>query len=592
MKKVSIVLLDKDKQNSLKSLKKLGILHLSENFGLNENVKAIEEKIKHVETSLRFTEEHALSHNLKFDEEEVISKVDLVVNQGVELTALEEEVAKINRDIELLEPWGDFNPSDLKLLEDKGIKVSLVELSKEQYANIPAELNYFNLGHTKLGNLIAVIGDLSENYVVFEPPELGMEGSLKHLDSLKVKIKGLMQSISDLSKYHHNILTYKKLLEDRLEFEKVKAGMGYDEDFSVLEGWIPTEKVEDFKLVASKKGWGIGLSDPIEGDETPTLLKSGKIVSMIHPVMDFLGNLPGYWEKDVSPFFLVFFGLFFGMIIGDAGYGMIFLLITAAVQFKIKKFNTPLALFYYLSSCTVIWGALTGTWFASESIKGLAIMQTFQLPQISTGAQVMKLCFDIALIHLFLARIFSFFCEIKKGIAAIADLGWALMLLGLYFLVLNMVLDATMYPMPSWAFTSIIVGFVVVIIFGEQTNDRNFFKSLLFGIAGLPLKILDSIGVFSDIISYVRLYAVGLAGIAVAQSFNFMAAPMIESGNGMIIPGLLILLVGHAFNIAMAALSVLVHGIRLNVLEFSNHSGLNWTGIKYSPFREKNYIHN
>ena len=153
--------------------------------------------------------------------------------------------------------------------------------------------------------------------------------------------------------------------------------MVFDEEFSVLEGWIATDKEDSFKSKSSENGWGIALSDPIEGDETPTLLRGNKLTSLIHPLLDFLGNVPGYWEQDVSSYFLAFFTIFFAMIIGDAGYGLLFIVFTLIAQLKMKKFNNVLALFYLLSSATVVWGAVTGNWFGSNLIKGIPFFNGF-----------------------------------------------------------------------------------------------------------------------------------------------------------------------------------------------------------------------
>ncbi len=382
-----------------------------------------------------------------------------------------------------------------------------------------------------------------------------------------------------------------EFLVDKLELEKVKAGMGHDEDLSVLEGWIPVEKVENFKKKAASKAWGIALVDPVEGDNTPTWVKSSKVVSMIHPVLDFLGNVPGYWEKDVSGFFLLFFTLFFAMIIGDAGYGLIFLAITGLVHLKTKKFHAATGLFYLLSSATVVWGAITGNWFGSELIKGIPIFNDFVFPQLTSATNIMVLCFNIAVVHLVLARVLAFIQGVRKGeLSTIANLGWALMVGGLLFLVKNLVISADDYPIPTNALIVVAIGFGLVVIFGKQEKGKNFFKCMASGLIGSLLTALDSISAFGDIISYIRLYAVGLAGLAVAQSFNAMAAPLLDSGGFAIVGGSLILLGGHTFNVAMAVLSVLVHGVRLNVLEFSSHADVNWTGIKFNPFREKEII--
>lgn len=591
MKKVSIVLLDNDKQNSLMDLKKLGVMHLSENFGLNEDVKAIGEQIKEVETALKFTEEAAADHSKEFDESEVLDKIKSINFLGKELSELEDNVSKYSRNIEFLEPWGEFNPSDLKLLDEKGIKITLIEASKEQFKHLPAEMEYFQIDQNKLGHLLAVIGKLNGNYVTFEPPELGIEDTLRTIDIIKDDIDQKQEKLEELSLYHGKILTYKQLLEDRFEFEKVKAGMGFDEKFSVLEGWIATDKVEKFKKRSSKNGWGIALSDPVEGDETPTLLRGNKLTSLIHPLLDFLGNVPGYWEQDVSSYFLAFFTIFFAMIIGDAGYGLLFIVFTLIAQLKMKKFNNVLALFYLISSATVVWGAITGNWFGSNLIKGIPFFKGFVLAQLDTDREIMELCFHIAVIHISLARIAAFTKDFKnKVLSGYTHLGWLVMTLGLLFVVKNLVISSTDYPIPTYSLIAIAIGFVVVILFGNQEKGKNFFKCVGMSLAFSPLTALDTVGAFGDIISYVRLYAVGLAGLAVAQSFNGMAAPLLESGGAGYFFGGLILLGGHGFNIAMAALSVLVHGVRLNVLEFSSAADVNWSGSKFNPFREKEII--
>ncbi|MBN2617568.1 MAG: V-type ATP synthase subunit I, partial [Spirochaetales bacterium] len=303
--------------------------------------------------------------------------------------------------------------------------------------------------------------------------------------------------------------------------------------------------------------------------------------------LDFLGNVPGYWETDVSPFFLIFFTIFFAMIIGDAGYGLLFILLTFVAQIKMKKFNNVLALFYLISSATVVWGAMTGSWFGSNMIKGIPFFNGFILSQLDTDKEIMELCFHIAVVHIVLARLTAFVKSMKdKLLSGFANLGWLSMTVGLLFLVKNLVISSTDYPVPTYSLIIVAFGFIVVLIFGKQEKGQSFLKGVGMSLAFSPLTALDTVGAFGDIISYVRLYAVGLAGFAVAQSFNGMAAPLISSGGFGYFGGALILLGGHVFNIAMAALSVLVHGVRLNVLEFSSAADVNWTGKKFNPFRE------
>jgi V/A-type H+-transporting ATPase subunit I len=132
----------------------------------------------------------------------------------------------------------------------------------------------------------------------------------------------------------------------------------------------------------------------------------------------------------------------------------------------------------------------------------------------------------------------------------------------------------------------IIGGMILLIVFGEQAGG-NFFINVLVGLAKLPLTFLSSVGSFADIISYLRLFAVGMAGIEVEKAFNRMAANAGGDGGIMIGAAILILLLGHILNIVMCTMSILVHGVRLNVLEFSGHMGIEWSGTEYAPFGRK-----
>jgi V/A-type H+-transporting ATPase subunit I len=241
-----------------------------------------------------------------------------------------------------------------------------------------------------------------------------------------------------------------------------------------------------------------------------------------------------------------------------------------------------------LSIATIAWGAVTGTWFGSSAIASWRALNWMIVPSLSSfdprSSETVKwLCFIIGTVHISIARIWSFIrtLRLKPAVRAFSHLGWLSIVLGLYYLVLNIVLDPIRFPVPYHALAMIGGGLVFVIVFGEQ--DGKFFRGLLKGFAGLLSTFLDSIGAFSDIVSYIRLFAVGLASIEIAKAFNAMASSMANGAVG-IAAAVFVLLIGHALNVAMGALSVIVHGVRLNILEFSGHLGMEWTGFQYRPF--------
>ncbi|MCG8481101.1 MAG: V-type ATP synthase subunit I, partial [Spirochaetales bacterium] len=132
-------------------------------------------------------------------------------------------------------------------------------------------------------------------------------------------------------------------------------------------------------------------------------------------------------------------------------------------------------------------------------------------------------------------------------------------------------------------------GLAAVFLFGSQQEGSGFFAGILRGLGGFITTALDGISAFSDIISYIRLYAVGLASLAIAEAFNGMAQGIGASMDGAVgaIAAALVLFLGHTLNLAMGALSVVVHGVRLNMLEFSGHLGMEWTGVEYAPFKTR-----
>jgi V/A-type H+-transporting ATPase subunit I len=161
-----------------------------------------------------------------------------------------------------------------------------------------------------------------------------------------------------------------------------------------------------------------------------------------------------------------------------------------------------------------------------------------------------------------------------------AEVGQLGIVWGMFFVVRWILLTQPLNPLGLWL---VIGGLVLVTFFAEQKD--NFLKGFAFGLAKLPLKILNSVSTFSDIVSYVRLFAVGLAGIEISKAFNALSAD-IGFGFPNAIFAVFVILFGHSLNLVLGAMSVIVHGVRLNMLEFSGHIGMEWAGFSYRPFKD------
>ena len=370
--------------------------------------------------------------------------------------------------------------------------------------------------------------------------------------------------------------------------------MGQAGSLSYLSGFLPADLAPALKDSCRENGWALLLQDPAAGDDVPTLVRNRGGIDIIRPVFELLGTIPGYREFDISFLFLLFFTFFFAAIIGDAGYGLLIfsgsLFARARMRRRHEEPPAFLSLMLLLSLATIAWGVLTGNWFGSERLARLPWLSWMVVPALSSfnprsGETFKIIFFTVGAVHISIAHFWSFLRQAREKpfIRSLAQLGWLTMVLGLYFLVLNLVISSEKFPVPFQAKWMIAGGLAAVIVFSRQ--EGRFLRGVAMGAANLLTTFLSSISAFADIISYIRLFAVGLAGIEIAKSFNGIAAGMGTGPAGILLGGL-ILLFGHALNMAMGALSVVVHGVRLNMLEFSGHLGMEWSGRAYKPFKE------
>ena len=258
---------------------------------------------------------------------------------------------------------------------------------------------------------------------------------------------------------------------------------------------------------------------------------------------------------------------------------MIYFIITFIIDKKIGKKikdKTTIFLFYVLSSCAIIWGIISGTFFGQAWLAHLGIKPL--VPLLNNISFVQALCFLIGAIHLTIAHAWRFTLKLPAWMA-VADLGWVSIIWSAFFLAKNLLLGD---PFPFFGKWLICAGISLVILFTNP--QKNILKSIGEGFVAIALVIVNN---FTDIISYVRLFAVGLAGVAIADAFNAMAAGAGSKGLGALIGGVLILIAGHTLNFVLGPMSVLVHGVRLNVLEFCSHANVSWSGFAYKPFSKK-----
>lgn len=566
MSKITLLMLKNSVDKGLTELRKLGLVHVENIISpSSEDISFIEEQIQGVEKAINVLGSYSCQRSdprgdqIAFHVKEVIN----IQEEQIELTRRKEEIANLLRWYDV---WGMVSLKKVKELESAGYLLRLYRAPKAFLKTVSDEDDVFVIGEDKTDvRLLLITKDPEQRLDLKEEPFPEIECSELKEEQRKVNkdLDVIEENLSKLAKYRERFEEYKNELSKKLEFAKVKSGMGDEDQIVYVQGYAPIESVEKIIELADKSGWGLISSEPEEIDQPPTLIRPKKWESIILPLFKFMGVVPGYREYDISGIFLVFFSFFYAMLIGDAGYGLVFLLLTFIARKKMKTApNEPFILMYVLSVATLIWGAITGSWFGSQQAINNPIISTmaFFRQEASSEEYMMKFCFTLGAIHLTLAHLIVIAREklSKKGIAQI---GWILCVWGLYCLANTLVLGDFF---PVYAKILLLVGGILIFAGAGSGTEM----------VSIPLDIISG---FSDVVSYLRLYAVGYASLMVAQTFN-------EMGTGLIGP--LILFGGHALNILLGMMAIIVHGVRLNMLEFSGHVGLEWAGREYEPFKE------
>lgn len=544
MQHLDLLCVAADKENTLTKLRELGVVHLDLASAQGADVAAAKGEAADAEKAVRAILKAradlklagAKSTRTSLTVAEVLSLVDDIDRKKADAESLKREIA-------VYAPFGDFDPALAQKLLDKGIDLASV-------ATLPAKL-----------------------------PRKRLSALEADRDALDRSIAEAMAKLADADEAA--ILASFPELGDRIAFAAAKELMSESGSVAYVSGWVPETLVGKLKACVSENGWGILLRAPAEGETPPTLVEPPKLFRPMKALFDGLGIAPAYTEADVSVPFMCYFSLFFAMLVGDGAYGAIFLAGTLAMAKKLPK--SWFVLLTFFSSATVVWGLLSNTWFGA-AIPACANWPTVKWLADPSYHNMMLLCFTIGVSHLMLARIWNGICRLPDS-TAIAEFGWAGVLLFMY-LVTNSIVGI-FAGIPSWAFA--VFGVSLVAVFGFSVKPSEL-KTRGAELGMLPLNIMSALG---DIISYVRLFAVGLASVKVAENFNAMATGLVAGEGAVWVKALLsvamvlILVVGHGLNLAMAGLSILVHAVRLNTLEFSNHKGVSWAGYAFRAFARK-----
>lgn len=638
MKKVSLIIRGDRKEETLNKLRSLGILHIEILEGRGKKLEELKEKISLLERMVFLLEEKKPKDTEPREAtvQEAISIAEKVQALAEERKECSAEHAALTAEIERFADWGDIDPESLAELSREGIELSFYETSKSEYETLGDSVKTLPLAETKASVKFMIIktGAEGEEEVLAALNKFQLVMPRESTGKLKEKQAALARRLEEIDGaaasdacYIDSMKKAVRACEKDVEFEVYRTGME-DETLSAdgksevsiayFTGYVEAENVDRIKAAAKDNSWGLLVEEPTEEDNVPTKLKNNRFVSLIYPLTDFLGTVPGYFEYDISGWFLGFILIFFGIIFGDGGYGLLILAIALVPIIKAYKAKKPVSPAFLLMALmgltTILWGTLTCSWFGITPERLPGWLRSLSIPVISSvyadkiwypfwmteqmgdgltkEQNVQIFCFTLALVQLSAAHVLAAIRH-RKTLKAIGDIGSLMQLIGMFYVVLSLVVNANVFsfglviagiPIGLVAVVFVAVGFVLNFVFGNY--EGSIVKSIVASLADIVSMLLGVVNVFADIVSYIRLWAVALAGSAISATVNELAGPLFGRFV-FILFAIFILVFGHGLNMILNILSVIVHGIRLNTLEFSSHLDMSWSGHKFQPFKKE-----
>jgi V/A-type H+/Na+-transporting ATPase subunit I len=591
MKKVTLIFDTGKKEAFLCALRNFGAFHPAiDKKSISSEMVALKKQIGLVEKALRLLPETEEPADKAAEETDVLQLAREVIETAGSLKKVREELAALKKELAGIRKWGKTDQELIRGLAEKGIEIRFFRSPKKEAGHFPDSVFYFKAFEDENGTVTGVVRYRELPPTDVQLPEVWapVRGSLTVTELITERERQLCSLEDALQNARGKRGQIEKALLElkrALSLQTVTASIVHKEVMSVLTGFCPEEALEPLKQIGERQSWAILSETPAETDPVPTLVRHSPLSRMFKPVMSFVGIVPAYHEYDASMSFLIFFTLFFAILVGDAGYGIVILLGTLAVN----RFKAPIPpdtrrLLYLLSMAAIIWGAVTGIWFASERVAELPVFKALVIPPLfgfspESDVSIPRLCMIIAFIQLTTAHLWRA-ARAFPSLLVFSEIGWITVLCGVFFIIDFLILNGPLSPLIK---PLVVSGALCVLVFAGQNSD-GFKSGMIRGLKNMPMTLLSGIGCFSDTVSYIRLFAVGLASKEMGIAFNHLAAGI---GFDSLFSGFaatLIFISGHSINIALAVMAVLVHGIRLNVLEYSTHLQMEWTGTPYAPF--------
>jgi V/A-type H+/Na+-transporting ATPase subunit I len=599
MLKYSFLVYHKDYTRFLKELRRLGVVHIIEKE--KEVPSEIRDKFDHIKEIagvLKFLSKREIERNDADCSISGAEAFDIVKKAMAELEQKQQHLAGLKKEITQVEPWGDFSLKTIEALKENRLKLRFYTIAHRKFEEkwlyeYPIEV----ISH-HAGQVYFVV--VEKGYLTDEIPAEEMRAPEKPLSVLLEARENLEKEIADLNalfdKHGRESMDaiegyYKQMLES-VEYDQaiMHTRPEAEEKVMLLEGWVPQPKEADMVEYLEQRSVVYTRQRATKEDKVPIELKNKKFAKKFE-MLGELYSLPKYGELDLTPFFAPFYMVFFGFCLGDAGYGILMAIAAIILKKKVpKELKQAMGLVFYLGLSTIMFGIIGGTFFGIPLYEtSLPVYSTLAADLSARGTNINNLLFYLSLALGAVQIIFGLFLKAINETRqygwklAIGTMGWIVLLVGsiLVYSIGEFTAIESSSLTPVWYVLLSISGVMILLL---NNLTRNIFMNLGVGLWDSYNMVT---GILGDLLSYIRLFALGISSAILGFVFNSLAVSM--SGNIPVLSILImivILVIGHGINLFMSGLGSFVHPMRLTFVEFYKNAGFSGGGKKYNPFKK------
>lgn len=569
MKKVALIGAARDKGRALEELQELGCMHLVPLEGAQTSpdelytsaARRAREALRHLLDARM--KRHQVEHDDAFS---ILDVTEDALRNRQRKREVQERIDSLTERIQQVEPWGNFELPPVEDLE--GYRFWFYVIPHYQLRRITTDRPW-QIVHR----------DSRHSYVVALSKDMPPESSIpvvrsklgtRSLDELRRALSEAETEMEDVRAERWALTRFITLMirnlaraEDSAALVNAsQSALDAGEIFAV-SGWVPKADLDRVFAFAESNGVACTVCDPGPEDDPPVLLDNPSSMQPGEDLVTFY-QIPGYGDWDPSPVIYVSFALFFGMIVADAAYGAVIGVMTAFFWKRLARtaaLRRTRKLLVFVAVACVTYGALVGSYFGVTPASDSALARLHVL-DIHDFDSMMRLSIGVGVLHLLIANAITAWGR-RKSFEALAPVGWMLVLGGGF---------AAYLGAADRGLVSAVCGLVLVLFFSSSravTRATDVLRRFVDGV----LALTNVTQAFGDILSYLRLFALGLASASLAVTFNQLGTDIMGGGRGVaLLLGLLVLTLGHGLNFILGIVSGVVHGLRLNVIELYNWS--------------------